>query len=130
MGSMVKKRQSAGAGRMPAVRYRSPNIPLAAIRRYARQIVERFHPDQVILFGSYAYGKPTLESDVDLLVVMPHEGRGVEKAIEIRLKVRAPFPMDLLVRSPEKIRERLALGDWFIEDVLNQGEVLYENSHR
>lgn len=100
------------------------------IRDYAKEIARQFRPERIILFGSYAYGKPTRDSDVDLLVVMPHEGRGVEKAIEIRLKVRAPFPMDLLVRSPEKIRERLALGDWFIEDVLNQGEVLYENSHR
>jgi predicted nucleotidyltransferase len=52
-------------------RYPSPDIPLAAIRRFARQIAERFHPDRIILFGSYAYGRPHNESDVDLLVIMP-----------------------------------------------------------
>ena len=55
----------------PARRYQSPNIPLSAIRRYVRQIVETFQPDQVILFGSYAKGEQRKDSDVDLLVVMP-----------------------------------------------------------
>jgi predicted nucleotidyltransferase len=70
------------------------------IREYATEIAREFRPRRIILFGSYAYGKPTRDSDVDLLVIMPHKGRGVEKAIEIRLKLRAPFPMDLMVRSP------------------------------
>ena len=52
-------------------RYASPNIPLSAIRRFARQIAERFRPEKIILFGSYAYGRPHNESDVDLLVIMP-----------------------------------------------------------
>ncbi len=52
-------------------KYHSPNIPMSAIRRYARQIAERFQPDKIILFGSYAYGQPHGDSDVDLLVVMP-----------------------------------------------------------
>jgi hypothetical protein len=52
-------------------RYASPNIPLAAIRRFARRIAERFHPDKIILFGSYAYGKP------------PENSRGDKTAIEL-----------------------------------------------
>jgi|SRR5579862_9507215 len=100
------------------------------IKAYATEIAREFRPRRIILFGSYAYGKPTRDSDVDLLVIMPHKGRGVEKAIEIRLKLRAPFPMDLLVRSPQKIRQRLALGDFFIEEVLDRGEVLYEARDR
>lgn len=100
------------------------------IREYAQQIARQFRPRRIILFGSYAYGKPTKDSDVDLLVIMPHRGRGVKKAIEIRLKVPAPFPMDLLVRSPQKIRQRLAWGDYFIEEILTKGEVLYEADRR
>lgn len=100
------------------------------IREYAQEIGRQFRPQRIILFGSYGYGKPTRDSDVDLLVIMPHRGRGVEKAIEIRLKVRAPFPMDLLVRSPQKIRQRLAWGDYFIEEILEKGETLYEAHHR
>jgi uncharacterized protein len=96
------------------------------IRAYAAEIAREFRPRRIILFGSYAYGKPNRDSDVDLLVIMPHKGRGVEKSIEIRLKLRAPFPMDLLVRSPQKIRQRLAWGDCFVQEVLDKGEVLYE----
>ncbi len=61
---------------------------------------------------------------------MPLKGRGVEKAIEIRRKADAPFPMDLLVRSPQKIRQRLAWGDCFIQEILEKGTVLYEAAHR
>jgi hypothetical protein len=56
-------------------RYASPNIPLAAIRRFARRIAERFQPDKIVLFGSYAYGTPHNESDVDLLVAQDQVGR-------------------------------------------------------
>jgi predicted nucleotidyltransferase len=100
------------------------------IRAYAKQIGRHFRPHRIILFGSYAYGKPTQDSDVDLLVVVPHNGLGAQKATEIRLKLRAPFPMDLLVRSPRKIRQRLAMGDFFIRQILEKGEVLYEAPHR
>lgn len=84
------------------------------------------HPQQVILFGSYAYGKPTPDSDVDLLVVMPHENPPAVQAAEIRKSIHAGFPMDLLVRSPSEIRRRLAMGDSFIHDILERGQPLYE----
>ena len=96
------------------------------IRGYVREIARRFEPERIILFGSYAYGKPTRDSDVDLLVVMRHRGRGVHKAIEIGTKAPAPFPCDLLVRSPAKIRQRLAWGDCFIREIVSKGTTLYE----
>lgn len=99
------------------------------IREYAQEIARQFRPQRIILFGSYAYGKPTRDSDVDLLVIMPLKGNGADQATRIRLKLRAPFPMDLLVRSPAKIRQRLAWGDCFIQEVLEKGTVLYETSH-
>src|SRR5262245_34279405 len=56
----------------PAVRYiHGADVPLSAIRRFARQVAERFHPDKIILFGSHAYGTPHADSDVDILVIMP-----------------------------------------------------------
>jgi predicted nucleotidyltransferase len=106
-------------------RYRSPDIPLAVIRRYARQIAEKFRPEKVILFGSYAHGTPHRDSDVDLLVVMPCANH-VSQAVRIRLALPAPFPMDLLVRTPEKLQRRLELGDWFLREVVAKGKVLYE----
>jgi len=100
------------------------------IKAYAAEIAREFRPRRIILFGSYAYGKPTRDSDVDLLVIMPHEGRGVQTAIQIRRRAPAPFPMDLLVRSPRKIRQRLAWGDCFIQEIIEKGKVLYEAHHR
>jgi predicted nucleotidyltransferase len=89
------------------------------------QIAERFHPQQVILFGSYAYGTPTPDSDVDLLVVMETPLRHVEQAVEIRQAVDFPFPVDVLVRTPRHLAERVALGDVFLREVLTKGVVLY-----
>src|SRR5712675_2249401 len=88
-------------------RYRSPNIPLAAIRRFARQIAERFQPEKIILFGSYAYGHPHVESDVDLLVIMPAYDV-VNQSIRICVAFEIwPFSIDLIVRTPEQIERGL-----------------------
>jgi predicted nucleotidyltransferase len=100
------------------------------IRKFGSRIGEVFKPEKVVLFGSYAHGRPGPDSDVDLLVVMPFEGSPVDKSVEMRLKLRPPFPLDLLVRTPAKIRERLALGDDFIKDILDNGKALYEAPDR
>lgn len=104
-------------------------VPRAQIEEFARRVAEEFRPDRIILFGSYANGTPTEDSDVDLLVVMPHEDKGFRKATEIRLCVPAKFPMDLMVRSCEEIERRLALEDFFIEEIVGRGEMLYERDH-
>lgn len=104
-------------------------IARSHIRQYANQIARKFHPDKIILFGSYAYGKPTEDSDVDMLIIMPFEGKGVRKASEILLATDPRFPVDLLVRTPEQIRTRLKLGDFFIREITEKGKVLYEASH-
>jgi predicted nucleotidyltransferase len=98
---------------------------MAVIRRYARQVAKRFDPDKIILFGSYAYGTPHVDSDVDFLVVMAARNE-IDMSIQIRWAVQAPFPMDLLVRTPKKLQWRLAEGDWFLREVVSQGKVLYE----
>ena len=79
---MTRKR-TAPAPYVQPYRYASPNIPMAAIRRFARRIVERFQPDKIILFGSYAYGKPHEESDVDLLVIMRTKN-AIDQSIRIK----------------------------------------------
>ncbi len=101
----------------------------ALIRKYADQIANQFHPNKIILFGSYAYGKPTEDSDVDMLVIMSFEGKGVRKATEILLATDPDFPIDLIVRTPEQIRTRIKLGDFFIREITEKGKVLYEASH-
>ena len=101
-------------------------VTMRKIRAVGQQIGRRFHPQRVILFGSYAYGRPTEDSDVDLLVVMPVQGSTIDQSVNIRMAVRPPFPMDLLVRTPEKIQERRDMGDPFVRTILDDGKVLYE----
>ena len=100
------------------------------IKDFGRQLAREFKPRKVVLFGSYAYGSPRPDSDVDLLVVMPLSGKPVDKSVEMRLRLRPRFPLDLLVRTPAKIKERLAMGDNFIRDILDRGKVLYEAPDR
>ncbi len=96
---------------------------------WCTEIVQRFHPEKVVLFGSCATDTATEDSDVDLLVVMPFEGRSVEQAVQLRMDTRPAFPVDLIVRTPEMIAERLRMGDSFIREILETGRILYETSH-
>src|SRR3977135_378076 len=110
-------------------RYASPNIPLAAIRRFARRIAERFHPDKIILFGSYAYGKPHEESDVDLLVIM-RTRNVIDQSILISLAFDQLFSFDLIVRTPWQIERGLKDDNWFLREIIEKGKVLYEARDR
>src|SRR5271155_4045388 len=102
-------------------RYASPNIPVAAIRRFARRIAERFHPDKIILFGSYAYGTPHEESDVDLLVIMPCRN-AIDQSIRIDAAFKRQFALDLIVRTPHQIKLGLKEDDcdWFLREVITK----------
>jgi len=104
-------------------------IPRRRIRDYCEAVAREFHPERIILFGSYAYGHPSADSDVDLLVVLAFRGNDLHKASQIRSRFDTPFPLDLLVRKPRFITERLRERDMFIEQVLNQGVVMYESQH-
>ena len=99
------------------------------ITELCSQIVNVCHPQKVVLFGSYAYGVPTEDSDVDLMVVMPFEGHPAYQAGEIRARIQTPLAVDLLVRTPEQIEERVSMGDPFMQEIVNQGKILYETDH-
>jgi uncharacterized protein len=101
------------------------------IKKWCERVAREFQPRQIILFGSYAHGTPTDNSDVDVLVVMSlAQGcRQVRQAAAIRQRVPAPFPMDVLVRSPQQIARRLAHGDSFIAGVVRHGRMTYESEH-
>jgi predicted nucleotidyltransferase len=125
---MSKKRRSASLSE-PTRWYRGADIPISVIRRYARQIAERFHPDKIILFGSHAYGQPHEDSDVDILVIMQARNQ-LDQAFKIRLTVPAPFPMDLLVRTPKEMKWRLDEGESFLTEITSKGKLLYEKDDR
>ncbi len=109
----------------PRRTYWGPNVPMREIRRFARGVAERFDPEKIILFGSHAYGRPHADSDVDILVVMPARNKH-SQAYKIRAAVSAPFPMDLLVRTPQEMRRRLSEGDLFHTEIVSKGKLLYE----
>jgi len=100
------------------------------LRPYLKVLVEQFHPEQVILFGSYAYGVPTPDSDVDLLVVKDTGNSPVSEATRIRRAVRhlrhtvSNLPLDIMVRTPEDLRKRIAHGADFHQEIVQKGLVL------
>jgi len=105
-------------------------VSMDAIEDVGRRIGSQFRPDRVILFGSHADGRAMADSDVDLLVIMPTDRSPVDESVAIRLAVRPPFPLDVLVRTPAMIERRLAIGDPFIGDILRHGKLLYEAADR
>src|SRR5215471_9003323 len=121
---MVRKQQSPFPF-PPKRMYHGANIPMRVIRRYARAIAEEFHPDKIILFGSYADGTPHDDSDVDLLVVMPTRNQH-DQPVRILWRLAAPFPVDLIVRTPKQMAWRLEEGESFTTTIVSRGKVLYE----
>jgi predicted nucleotidyltransferase len=95
------------------------------IHRFAHEVAERFRPDKIVLFGSYACGTPHADSDVDVLVVMPARNQ-LDQAVKIELACDPPFPLDIIVRTPYNMKWRLAEGDTFLREITTKGKVLYE----
>lgn len=91
-----------------------------------RQIVECFHPQKVILFGSYAYGQPTKDSDVDLLVVMETNENPLHTAARISASIPHPFPLDILVMQPSDLQASFERHGVFATELMTKGVVLYE----
>jgi predicted nucleotidyltransferase len=100
------------------------------IQKTVNDIVRQCAPFKIILFGSYAYGAPNEDSDVDLCVIAP--GSDAElRTIGENLYVNVPrrFRRDIVVYAPEDVAYRTAHNDWFLLEILNRGRVLYESAH-
>ena len=100
------------------------------ITEYGKMIAQQFSPEKIILFGSHAYGHPTKDSDVDILVIMSHKGSARDAAFEVKNVLPRPFPLDLIVRSQEEITSRLQRNDFFFQEILQRGKVLYERGNQ
>lgn len=105
-------------------------VEMDKIRRLSDSIAREFQPERIILFGSYAYGTPNEDSDVDLLVILPFEGKPTRKALEILNKINPGVSLDLLVRTPEHVKDRLGNRNWFIYEIVEKGLTLYESNHK
>jgi predicted nucleotidyltransferase len=114
----VKTRSNAKALPFPV----TPEL----LREITQKVVHAFRPKNIILFGSYAYGKPTADSDLDLLIVMESRDRLAERIRKVSdLFDPRPLPMDFLVLTPGEVRRRLSGFDPFLEEVLEKGQTLY-----
>jgi uncharacterized protein len=105
--------------------YCGADVPMREIRRFARQVAERFHPEKIILFGSYAYGTPHADSDVDILVIMPTLNQ-LDQGAKISIAIDPPFPLDIIVRTLHSMQWRLAEGESFLREITSKGKTLYE----
>ncbi|VGO13805.1 hypothetical protein PDESU_02362 [Pontiella desulfatans] len=103
-------------------------VQRSEIIEYANEVARQFQPERIILFGSYAEGKATEDSDVDLLVEMSHAQSGLQQALAIRKAVKRSFPLDLIVKSSEEIRNRVQQNDFFLKTIMDNGQVLYEQA--
>ena len=102
-------------------------ISMQNIRDLVRRMANKFQLEKVVLFGSYAYGNPGPESDVDLLVVMNTSLSSRQQRLKISQAISPrPFPLDIIVRTPEELETRLKLGDPFLHEVMTRGRVVYE----
>lgn len=99
------------------------------ILKIAKRIEEQYKPKKIILFGSYAHGEPTQDSDVDLLIIKNTDKRPIDRWVEVKKLLRgvAPgLPVSPLVYTEREIDERNAMQDFFIEEIFENGEVIYE----
>ena len=103
-------------------------VAMSSVIELSERIAKEFHPDKIILFGSHAYGTPREDSDVDLLVILPFEGKPLDKSLEILDRLDPRFPIDLLARRPDDSARRYAEFDPLIRDASDHGIVLYERN--
>ena len=100
------------------------------IKRYCDAIAAACQPQRIILFGSHARGRSGEDSDVDVLVILRHARRlGRHPAAAIRMKVRANFPVDMLVRDEREVARRVKERDLFMLEITERGRVMYEAVH-
>ncbi len=104
-------------------------IEMNKIMELSLAIANKFKPEKIILFGSYAYGNPTEDSDVDMLVVLSSEGNNLRRTWEILSQTQPRFAVDLLVRTPSQIEQRLAWNDLFLMEIIEKGKVIYESAY-
>lgn len=98
------------------------------IAKILGRVIAEYVPQQVILFGSYAYGNPRPDSDIDLLIIKDTPERFIDRWVTVRRilsDAKRLLPLDTLILTPQEVAHRLAVGDQFVAEILERGEVLY-----
>ena len=96
------------------------------IKKITKQIVENYNPEKIILFGSFAYGNPTKDSDVDLFIIKETNKRKTDRHLEVdKILSDRNIPLDVLVYTPQEIKNRMLLEDFFVKNIIQQGKTIY-----
>lgn len=96
------------------------------LKEVTQKIVKEYSPEKIILFGSWAWGKPGPDSDVDLFIIKKSSKGRINRERDLRLKLfPAGLPLEFLIYTPKETKRRLEIGDFFIKDILDKGKVLY-----
>jgi len=97
------------------------------LKEITEKIVKEYQPERIILFGSWAWGNPHENSDIDIFIVKDTDIPSLKRIEALdRLFSRRDVPMDFLVYTPEQVERRLSIGDFFVKDIITKGRVLYD----
>jgi predicted nucleotidyltransferase len=105
-----------------------PESTRTELDKIVRRVVEAYQPEKIIIFGSYAYGVPHQDSDVDLLIIKKTSQSFMDRLVQVRKILTDPnrsVPLETIVLTPDELNARLSIGDQFIEEIVTKGEVLY-----
>lgn len=97
------------------------------IKSIADTIAKKYKPQKIILFGSFAYGKPNKASDIDMLIIKETTKKRIDRIKEVLFMTDNNVPFEPLIYTPKEIEDRISLKDYFIQTILNRGKVLYQN---
>jgi predicted nucleotidyltransferase len=96
------------------------------IQKITAQIIEKYKPEKIILFGSAARGDLKPDSDADLLIIKKDTPLyGTDRIRELSPMIDRNIPVDFLIYRPEEFDQRLKMGDPFLKTILREGKVLY-----
>ena len=101
-------------------------ITQRAINKISEKIAKKYKPEKIYLFGSFVWGKPNFDSDVDFFIIKKTKKKKFDRQLQVRKIVSGELPVDILVYNQEEIGERLSLGDLFLKKILNQGKLIYD----
>ena len=97
-----------------------------------RRLASALQPEKIILFGSYAYGSPTADSDVDLLIIKDGDTKQIYRDASLLLYPR-DFPVDIIAKTPKEVDEALKGGkdnSFFVREIVTKGKVVYDRHQR
>lgn len=103
---------------------------LKKLKAVTKRIVESYDPEKIILFGSYAWGRPNEDSDFDLLIVKKNKKDFLTEQKKVRKIIDGEIAVDILISTPEEVKKRLDLGDFFFRDIIKKGKYFYDKSSR